>query len=83
MVAKRGHQRHSGRTKPVTRTRVRVGVVRSGLIAQVMQLPHLRELIEFHTCLTADREPKRSGLDGLRDVQLCEALVAAHEARGQ
>jgi predicted dehydrogenase len=41
-----------------------------------------RELIEFHTCLTTDREPKTSGLDGLRDVKLCEAIVAAHEARG-
>ncbi len=42
-----------------------------------------RELIEFHTCLTADREPKTSGIDGLRDVKLCEAIVAAHEARGR
>ena len=41
-----------------------------------------RELIEFHACLSEDREPKTSGLDGLRDVQLCEAIVGAHEARG-
>jgi predicted dehydrogenase len=40
-----------------------------------------RELIEFHTCLTRDREPKTAGQDGLRDVLLCEAIVAAHEAR--
>jgi predicted dehydrogenase len=40
-----------------------------------------RELIEFHTSLTTDREPKTSGLDGLRDVKLCEAIVAAHESR--
>jgi predicted dehydrogenase len=40
-----------------------------------------RELIEFHTCLTRDREPKTAGQDGLRDVLLCEAIVVAHEAR--
>jgi predicted dehydrogenase len=42
-----------------------------------------RELIEFHSSLTQDREPKTSGLDGLNDVKLCEAIVAAYEARGQ
>jgi predicted dehydrogenase len=42
-----------------------------------------RELVEFHTCLTTDREPKTSGVDGLRDVRLCEAIVATHEARGR
>jgi predicted dehydrogenase len=40
-----------------------------------------RELIEFHACLSEDREPKTSGADGLCDVLLCEAIVAAHEAR--
>jgi len=40
-----------------------------------------RELIEFHACLIGDREPKTAGVDGLRDILLCEAIVAAHEAR--
>jgi predicted dehydrogenase len=40
-----------------------------------------RELIEFHACITEGREPRTSGEDALRDIQLCEQIVAIHEAR--
>jgi predicted dehydrogenase len=39
-----------------------------------------RELIEFHGCVVEGREPRTTGADGLRDVVLCEAIVASHEA---
>jgi predicted dehydrogenase len=34
-----------------------------------------RELIEFHSCIAEGREPLTSGLDGLRDVALCESII--------
>jgi hypothetical protein len=40
--------------------------------------PFKRELVEFHECITADREPRTTAADGVRDVVLCQALVTAH-----
>jgi len=41
-----------------------------------------RELLELHAAVTQDREPRTSGLDGLRDVALCGAIAAtAHDGR--
>jgi len=36
-----------------------------------------RELIAFHDSVTRDTEPPTPGIDGLRDIALCEAAVAA------
>jgi predicted dehydrogenase len=36
-----------------------------------------RELIAFHDCVTRDVEPRTPGLDGLRDIALCEAAVTS------
>ena len=36
-----------------------------------------RELVELHAAITADREPRTPGIDGLRDVALCGAIAAA------
>jgi predicted dehydrogenase len=36
-----------------------------------------RELVELHACISEDREPRMSGGDALRDVALCQAIVAA------
>jgi len=38
------------------------------------------ELLEFHRAAAAGTEPLTSGLDGLRDVALCEAVVASARA---
>jgi predicted dehydrogenase len=40
-----------------------------------------RELQSFHACVTEGQEPRTSGLDGLRDVALCQAVVASHVQR--
>lgn len=37
-----------------------------------------RELIEFSDCIRTGAEPRTPGIDGLRDVALCEAIVRAH-----
>jgi predicted dehydrogenase len=37
-----------------------------------------RELVEFHEAVTAGRDPRTPGEDGLRDVALCQAIVRAH-----
>jgi predicted dehydrogenase len=37
-----------------------------------------RELIEFSECITSGREPRTSGLDGLGDMRLCEAVARTH-----
>jgi predicted dehydrogenase len=37
-----------------------------------------RELIEFSDCIATGREPRTPGIDGLRDIALCEAIVRAH-----
>jgi predicted dehydrogenase len=36
------------------------------------------ELAHFHDCITTGRTPITSGEDALRDIALCEAVVAAH-----
>jgi predicted dehydrogenase len=36
------------------------------------------ELIEFSECIRTGREPRTPGIDGLRDVALCEAIARAH-----
>jgi predicted dehydrogenase len=37
-----------------------------------------RELIEFADCISSGRQPRTPGIDGLRDVALCQAIVEAH-----
>jgi predicted dehydrogenase len=37
-----------------------------------------RELVEFHAAVVEGREPRTSGLDGLRDVALCQAIVRSY-----
>jgi predicted dehydrogenase len=37
-----------------------------------------RELVAFHEAITGGRAPRTPGRDGLRDVALCRAIVAAH-----
>jgi predicted dehydrogenase len=39
-----------------------------------------RELIEFYDCVTQDREPRTTAADAVRDVALCQAIIAAHQA---
>jgi predicted dehydrogenase len=39
------------------------------------------ELMHFHECATTGRQPVTSGLDALRDVALCQAVIEAHRAR--
>jgi predicted dehydrogenase len=37
-----------------------------------------RELVEFHESIVGGREPRTSGLDGLRDLMLCETIARVH-----
>jgi predicted dehydrogenase len=37
-----------------------------------------RELIAFHDCVVSGTEPVTSGLDGLRDIALCQAIIESH-----
>jgi predicted dehydrogenase len=37
-----------------------------------------RELEAFHDCIVNDREPVTSGIDGLRDITLCQAIIDSH-----
>jgi predicted dehydrogenase len=37
-----------------------------------------RELIEWHDCVVSDREPRTSAEDALRDVELCQRIVATY-----
>jgi predicted dehydrogenase len=37
-----------------------------------------RELSAFHDCVVSGTTPVTSGLDGLRDIALCEAIVRSH-----
>jgi len=39
-----------------------------------------RELLEFYVCVTEDREPRTTAEDGVRDIALCQAIIAAHTA---
>jgi predicted dehydrogenase len=35
-----------------------------------------RELLEFYACVTEDREPRTTAADAVRDVALCQAIIA-------
>jgi predicted dehydrogenase len=37
-----------------------------------------RELAAFYDCVVSGAEPVTSGLDGLRDIALCEAIIESH-----
>jgi predicted dehydrogenase len=37
-----------------------------------------RELAAFHDCIVNATEPVTSGLDGLRDIALCQAMIESH-----
>jgi predicted dehydrogenase len=39
------------------------------------------ELMHFHECVTTGRQPTTSGRDSLRDIALCESVVAVHRSR--
>ena len=39
------------------------------------------ELVHFHECVTTGRQPMTSGKDSLRDIALCESVVAVHRSR--
>ena len=39
------------------------------------------ELVQFHRCVTEGVRPLTSGEDALRDVALCEAVIAVHRSR--
>jgi predicted dehydrogenase len=40
-----------------------------------------RELVHFHECVTEGAEVKTTGLDGLRDIALCQSFIAGHVTR--
>ncbi len=40
-----------------------------------------QELLHFHDCVTTRRAPVTSGTDALRDIALCQAVIAAHRNR--
>jgi predicted dehydrogenase len=40
-----------------------------------------QELLHFHECVTTGRPPLTSGADAIRDIALCQAVVAAHRDR--
>ena len=37
-----------------------------------------RELLEFHEAIVSGRSPRTDGIDGVRDVALCQALAHSH-----
>jgi predicted dehydrogenase len=39
------------------------------------------ELVHFHECVTTGRTPITSAEDGVRDIALCEAVIASHRTR--
>jgi len=39
-----------------------------------------RELLEFYECVTTDREPRTTAEDAVRDVALCQKIIATHLA---
>ncbi len=41
-----------------------------------------RELVAFHDCVENGTEPVTSGLDGLRDIALCQAIIESHRRGG-
>ncbi len=40
-----------------------------------------QELLHFHDCVTTGRTPVTSGADAVRDIALCQAVIAAHRSR--
>ncbi len=40
-----------------------------------------QELLHFHDCVTTGNAPVTSGADALRDIALCQAVVASHRSR--
>ncbi len=40
-----------------------------------------QELLHFHDCVTTGRTPLTSGADAVRDIALCQAVIAAHRSR--
>jgi predicted dehydrogenase len=40
-----------------------------------------QELLHFHDCVTTGRIPVTSGADALRDIALCQAVIASHRSR--
>jgi predicted dehydrogenase len=56
------------------------GTVRSSERIQVESYDEAfrRELVEFHEAVTEGRPPRTGPEDGLRDVALCQAIVAQH-----
>ncbi|HEX8854177.1 MAG TPA: Gfo/Idh/MocA family oxidoreductase [Thermoleophilaceae bacterium] len=40
-----------------------------------------RELVEFHEAMLEGRDARTSGVDGLRDLMLCEAIARVHRTR--
>ena len=40
-----------------------------------------QELVHFHECVTTGARPLTSAHDALRDIALCQAIVAAHRTR--
>ncbi len=42
-----------------------------------------RELLEFHACVTDDREPRTTAEDGVRDVALCQEIIRLAAGLGE
>jgi predicted dehydrogenase len=42
-----------------------------------------RELLEFHACVTDDREPRTTAEDGVRDVALCQEIIRLAAGGGE
>ena len=40
-----------------------------------------RELMHFHECVTTGVEVRTTGIDGLRDIALCQSFIAGHVSR--
>jgi predicted dehydrogenase len=40
-----------------------------------------QELLHFHECVVSGRAPVTSAQDALRDIALCQAVVASHRSR--
>jgi predicted dehydrogenase len=56
------------------------GTARSWRIEETVsyESPFKRELVAFHDCVVNGTEPVTSGLDGLRDIALCQAIISSH-----
>jgi predicted dehydrogenase len=40
-----------------------------------------QELIAFHEAVVTGQPPETTGLDGLRDIALCQAIIECHRRR--